>query len=490
MSTSSNFEQRLFYGLLALLVWLPLPYATNRPWAEAIFEVAVVILAAFYLYGWRQNRVVPGAGFMSAKPVLWLLGVWSAYLLLLLLPLPISIRELLSPDSVIQYRAAGVEGAAPLSLVPYAGFMYWLKSVSYTLVFALVLLLVNSKQRLVILAYVLVLSGVFQAFFGSLMTLSGVEYLLFGKKEAYIGFATGTFVCRNHLAGYLEMVSAIGIGLLLASWAPDETIRTWKQRVRSWMRLLLSAKLLLRLMLAIMVIGLVLTRSRMGNTAFFSSMIVAGFIALLVFRLQAGSVKQMFAKRETRSMVILLSSLFVIDLILVGAWFGVEKLAARMEQTSVEHDLGRIEVSKNTLNLLSDYPLVGAGGGSFYTVYPRYRPPTYDAYYDHAHEDYLEIAADTGGIGLALLGSMVVLSFIAALLALMRRKDALMRGMAFASMMGIIALLIHSTVDFNLQIPANSATFMVVLALGWIALGLDSQGSIKQRIKTRSQRDS
>jgi hypothetical protein len=45
--------------------------------------------------------------------------------------------------------------------------------------------------------------------------------------------------------------------------------------------------------------------------------------------------------------------------------------------------------------------------------------------------------------------------------------------MAFASVMGIIALLIHSSVDFNLQIPANSATFMVILALGWISLNLE-----------------
>jgi len=49
----------------------------------------------------------------------------------------------------------------------------------------------------------------------------------------------------------------------------------------------------------------------------------------------------------------------------------------------------------------------------------------------------------------------------------------LMRGMAFASTMGITALLIHSWVDFNLQIPANAALFMVILALGWISLHLD-----------------
>ena len=33
--------------------------------------------------------------------------------------------------------------------------------------------------------------------------------------------------------------------------------------------------------------------------------------------------------------------------------------------------------------------------------------------------------------------------------------------------MAIIALLIHSITDFNLHIPANAATFMVVLALAW-----------------------
>lgn len=484
----STFEQRLFYALLLLLVWLPLPYASNRLWAEPIFEIAVVLIALFYVFGWQHQWVKPGVGFASAKPLLWMLALWLVYLGMTLLPLPLSMRLALSPESVAQYQMAGVDEAT-LSLVPYVTLTYWLKSAAYATLFALVLLLVNSKQRLVLLAYTLVLSGVFQAFFGSMMTLSGLEYLLFQKKEAYIGFATGTFVNRNHLAGYLEMTLSIGIGLLLASWSSDETIRTWKQRARSLLRLMLSAKLLLRVMLAIMVIALVLTRSRMGNTAFFASMMITGFIGLLMFRAQAGSVQKMFSKRETRSMVILLSSLLVIDLFIVGTWFGVEKLVARMEQTSVTHDADRIEVSQNTLNLIRDYPIVGTGGGTFHSVYPRYRPDTIGAYYDHTHEDYLELTADTGLAGLGLLGAMVLTSLGASLLAMRRRNDPLMRGMAFASVMGTIALLIHSTVDFNLQIPANAATFMVILALGWIALSLDRQESTKRRSRSAVEVD-
>ena len=86
---------------------------------------------------------------------------------------------------------------------------------------------------------------------------------------------------------------------------------------------------------------------------------------------------------------------------------------------------------------------------------------------------------------MGLLGSMVLLSLSAALRAMKRRNDPLMRGMAFSSVMGIVALLIHSTVDFNLQIPANSATFMVILALGWIALSMGQSARRKQRTRTK-----
>ena len=470
---ASRFENRLFYALLALLVWLPLPLGSNRPWAEAIFEIWVALLSLLWLMGFQRNRVTAGEAFNGARTVLWLLAGWLVYVMLQLIPLPALVRQVLSPESLAIYRLADETGWAPLSLHPYATFLFWLKSVAYVLLFALTLLLVSNKHRLVMLGYTLVFSAVLQAFYGSMMTLSGLEYGFFMKKAAYVGFATGTFVNRNHLAGYLEMASAIGIGLLMATTSTRDRVRSWRQRLRNLANLMLSQKLLLRLMLAMMVIALVLTRSRMGNTGFFSSMLVAGLITLAVFRSQAKSVRQMFQRSDTRSAVILITSLMVIDLFLVGAFFGVEKLADRMAQTSLEHDAGRVEVSINTLNLLKDYPLVGAGAGSFHLVYSRYRGDGIAQYYDHAHQDYLEIMADVGVVGIGLLGLVVMSSFWAALKALYYRRDRLMRGMAFASIMGITALLIHSTVDFNLQIPANAATFMVVLALGWIALNLE-----------------
>jgi hypothetical protein len=48
--------------------------------------------------------------------------------------------------------------------------------------------------------------------------------------------------------------------------------------------------------------------------------------------------------------------------------------------------------------------------------------------------------------------------------------------------MGILSIMIHSSVDFNLQIPANTMYFMVLLALAWIALYLDRRPKTPEQV--------
>ena len=79
----------------------------------------------------------------------------------------------------------------------------------------------NSAARLRLLLSVLVFSGTFQAVYGALMVLSGLELGFFVEKYAGLGVATGTFVNRNHLAGYLVMCLAAGTGLLMSQLATD-----------------------------------------------------------------------------------------------------------------------------------------------------------------------------------------------------------------------------------------------------------------------------
>ncbi|HLX80735.1 MAG TPA: O-antigen ligase family protein, partial [Burkholderiales bacterium] len=133
------------------------------------------------------------------------------------------------------------------------------------------------------------------------------------------------------------------------------------------------------------------------------------------------------------------------------------------------------------LEMARDYPLFGAGAGTFATAFMRYRGPDIRAFFDHAHNDYTQFAVETGALGVAIAGSLPLMALILAVLALSRRRDPLARGFAFAVVMGVSSIAIHSTVDFNLQIPANAFAFMVLLAFAWIALHLDSGNAGERR---------
>jgi O-antigen ligase len=158
-------------------------------------------------------------------------------------------------------------------------------------------------------------------------------------------------------------------------------------------------------------------------------------------------------------MVLLIASLIVIDVFIVGAYFGVARIVERIEHTDLETE-ERGNVAAYAFGAWKDYPIFGSGLGSFHVVFPRYRGQDVAELYTHAHNDYLQFAVETGVLGFALLGLLVGMSFLAALRAQYLRRDPLMRGISFGSMMGIIALMI----------PANAMTFMLVLSLAWISL--------------------
>jgi O-antigen ligase len=296
--------------------------------------------------------------------------------------------------------------------------------------------------------------------YGGLMHLSGTNLEIFGAQVPHAAQASGGFVNRNHLAGFLEITLALGIGLMIGALR-ETGPRSWRQFLRDTAQLLLSLKAPLRIFLVVMVIALVMTRSRMGNTAFLSSLLIAGTVALLLSR------------HATRGTVILIASLIVIDIFIIGAWFGVEKTVQRIQETTQADLEERVEPTVYAGDMARDYPLVGSGPGSFYSAFTRYRGPGIKAYFDHAHNDYTQILVESGVIGAVLVGSLPVWALVLGVLALSRRRDPLARGFAFAVLMGVSALALHSTVDFNLQIPANALAFVVLLAYAWVALYLE-----------------
>jgi O-antigen ligase len=458
---------RAAFGLfLFLIVWAPIPLGSNRPWAWALLEIGIFATALLWLAAHlrREAAITPVA--RAAWPALLLFAAWLTWIGLQWLPLPVSWMQVLSPSTAGLRTLGGTSAAqfATLSIEPHATKVFWLKSCAWALAFLLVLLLVDSRKRLWWLGGTLVASGLVQAVFGALMHLGGENIVVEDTLIAHASQASGFYVNRNHLAGLLEMALAVGIGLMIAQ-LDDRRGRSWKQVAVSLLQVVLTYKAALRVLLVVMVVALVMTRSRMGNSAFLTSLLVAGAIGL------------MLSRRATRSTVVLIASLIVIDIFIIGAWFGVEKTVQRIEQTSSQDVRERVDPAIYAVNILRDNPVFGSGGGTFYNAFPPYRGADIIPFYDHVHNDYMELATETGVPGLAMLGAIVLLSFFAAVLALSRRRDPLARGIAFGVVMGVTALAIHSTVDFNLQIPANAFIFTVLLSLGWLALFLERHES-------------
>jgi len=438
----------IFVLYLALLVWAPVPLGSNRSWAWALLALWALALALWWLAGCIRGKRSYPAILGEAWPMLLCGLLWLGYVWLQLVPLPVEILKILSPQAARWHIAAAAPAtlvAAPLTLDAYATLEAACKSTAYLAFFALSLILLRDRDRIRFAAYALIASGVLQALYGALISLQSAGEV-----------ASGTFPNRNHYAAYLTMCLSVGIGVLIATLTGAKH-QSWGLFFRNLMQWVITPKMALRLGLVIMVIALVLTRSRMGNSSFFISLLITGVIGLLL------------AKRATKSMVILLVSLVAIDVFIVGTYFGTKRVVDRIVQTTAETE-DRDEVATYALEMWKDYPVFGSGLGSFPVVFPRYSKDGTQVSYTHAHNDYLEFGAETGLIGLALLGLMVLTSFAAALRAQYLRRDPLMRGLSFAAMMGILALMIHSSVDFNLQIPANALTFMLILAFAWISL--------------------
>jgi len=338
----------------------------------------------------------------------------------------------------------------------------------------------------------------------------GLEWLMGVPKEAYRGVATGAFVNRNHLAGYLEMTLAAGIGLMLA-------LRTGQPMDwRNLFELLLGPKARLRLALIIMVIGLVMTQSRGGNIGFFTSLLVVG--GLFVLR---------FPKNRVRNGMVL-ASIILIDVLVISHFFGLERLRERLMGTEVSVTLQAVEpgqelnltglesgmdpglergglpgtgagagpetgalasarpageelrlvfdindlrgqIFTQTVPLAQERLWTGHGAGSYETVFVARSGPGVGSRVDHAHNDYLQFWTEFGLIGTLPLALFVLAALGFALRALWNRDSLFRSGVGFGAAMAIIAILIHSWSDFNLQIPANAATFIVLCAVAVLA---------------------
>jgi O-antigen ligase len=96
---------------------------------------------------------------------------------------------------------------------------------------------------------------------------------------------------------------------------------------------------------------------------------------------------------------------------------------------------------------------------------------------NHAHNDYLEFASDTGLLGVALLFLPILYLLAKMIISFLDDPRRYRRSITLGCIGSSLALLIHSMTDFNLQVPANALIFAVVLGIGYKATCVERQGN-------------
>jgi O-antigen ligase len=200
-----------------------------------------------------------------------------------------------------------------------------------------------------------------------------------------------------------------------------------------------------------MIIGLLFSASRMGILSLLLS------FSFIVF---------FFRDRERRERKFSGSLVLILGLALLwAAWIGLDAVISRFFTTS-EDFKGRWMIWANTFQILRDFPLFGSGLGTFSQIFPMYRSFHIQGFVTHAENDYLQLASEVGFIGIGLLLILFIfLSFkvVSGVRSLPAWESNRYIGMG--GLVGILALMFHSLVERNIQVPANAFLFTFIWAL-------------------------
>jgi O-antigen ligase len=482
---------------------LPLPFGAVDEWAVFTFEAATFILFALHVVGAGradESEEHNGTSGRASFP-LWLKTVSVLSLgvsVLQLVPLPAFIVSAFSPRAAAIWGgimpgaepgAVAARGWATLSLVPNFTLYELVRYLFYFLFAYLVYRHVRTRKRVRIFVFVLFAAACFQSFYGLAEFFGGSQRIFGFQREAYIDSVTGTFINRNHFAGYLEMIFPIAVGYLLARAGFFAAKRggSFKERILWWSQERLQKAIVFGIVPVLIGVGIFFSRSRTGIFLFFASIfLMAVALSGAGGRTTRGADESKQGKRENNQKnrtvpnfssgrsgkvirTVLLIVVFAVILI------GIRPVIERFSFAALTREV-RPVYFMNTVEIIKDFPLTGTGLGTYLYAYPMYETRFSGEMLEHAHNDYLELLAEGGVIA----GGLIIVVAFGALAWLFsrwtRRNDHLVRGVGLGCLAGIAAILIHSLTDFNLHITANAVLFVTLYALAMRTLSLEGRG--------------
>lgn len=406
-SPQAPLDSVLFYGTFSLLLFGPLAFGAVEPWSIFILQAGAASL--FVL--WAVGQTAPGELHIASNPLFPPMLAFAALVLLQL------------ATGRTAYRSASLSG----------GLLYS----AYGLLCFLAVQSLRRTRQIKILAIVFTAYGFAIAVFALLQSIASNGKLYWIRTPRFGGWIYGPYVNHNHYAGLMEML------------APIPLVISFSRQVRG------PRKALAALAAAVMASTIFLSGSRGGMLAFTVQMAV--FATVLIRR------------RQTAKTALLIGACLAIGFGLL-AWLGGGELSERIAsiQNAAKTDLSggmRLSIDRDALKMFTHKPALGWGLSTFPEVYPQFRSFYTNLSVDAAHNDYLQLLVEMGALGFVTMVWFLLVLNRCAVRKLKTWPHDINSSSSLAALLGVTGILVHSFVDFNLQIPANAVLFYVLCVI-------------------------
>jgi O-antigen ligase len=407
--------ERIILGLaLALVIFAPLAFGAVPLWAFAVVQGLVALGLAF----WAARS------WAGAKPrLLWPPFCWIVLLFAVL--------------AVGRYLCVDIEYVARLEMIQVVVFA------------ALFFLAINNlyrQEHVHAVSFALILVATVVASYAVVQWLTHSN-LVYHTPSLYPDRASGTFHSPNNMAGLLEMILPLAVAFLLAG------------------RMKVIVRILLGYAIFVMLLGLGVSFSRGGWAGALTGLSAVFFI--------------LATHRNYRWRALVLLLVLSLTVVLFGSRYlskseGFRSHIKDLQTTETSGVDIRLSLWKSAERMWQDHFWWGVGPGLFDYRFREYRPEEVQARPDRVHNEYLNLLADWGAVGGALVSAGLTLYLIALVKTwrhVRRSENDFKPGQSnrFAfyagAIGGLLALSVQCVVDFTLHVPADAAVGVILLAL-------------------------
>ena len=395
----------IFALLVSVVVITPLPYGTVEAWWKAVLVCSVFAICILAIVE------VASRGSIHVNS-------WSPVLPLLALT-----------------ALAYVQSWIGISADSFQTRFFALQLLALTVFLALLYRYAATAPRMRLLAYAVIGIAVVSAIFGTLRLTTQHEIgFLLPLLQPNQGFAQ--FINKNHFAYLMEMAIGLVIGLSLTE--------------RSRQNLVYLA------FLSPLWVALVLSNSRGGILAMLTQIVIATMLLLRWAKLRLA-----------------LAALLVAGVFAGTLWVGGDRLvnsfvpngnASALSVANTRENASRNEIWRATMKLFAAHPLLGAGLGGYWIAITSYHDASGVLVPQEAHNDYLELLASGGVIGLAI-GVWFAVTVIRLAQKNLWSSTGFVRALRLGAILGLAGVAVHSLFDFGLHLLGNAVVFLTLIMM-------------------------